>query len=194
MGFRVSWVARSGASTGELLCVAGRGLTGERHEFPDVGWYLLELPGGDRPPWVLLIADGTENYLELGTGHAQALSTGGNETLYFTCSDTVMATELFCFKDGKENWSVRYDCADKAKQPAMSGDVPEIASEILRDLQIKQQADGGADYIYDVTAEVGRRLVGFRHDLEPETDDPAPFQVLGEPTKPRHAWWQFWKR
>lgn len=44
--------------------------------------------------------------------------------------------------------------------------------------------------------EVGRRLVGFRHDIDIdiETDDPEPFQVLGAGQKPRRAWWQFWKR
>jgi hypothetical protein len=194
MGFRVSWIARCGTSTVELLRVSDRNLSGERHEFPDVGWYLLELPSDSQPPWVLLIADGSENYADLSASHAQSLSKGGNETLYFWCSDTVMATELLCFKDGTEAWSIRYDCADKTKQPAMNGEVPQIAHEVLRDLRTKQRADDGADYIYDLTAELGRSLIGFRHDADLEIDDPEPFEVLGEPAKQRHAWWQFWKR
>jgi hypothetical protein len=170
-----------------------RGLTGERHDFPDVGWYLLELPSIVQSPWVLLIADGSENFADLDASHAESLSKGGHESLYFWCSDTSMATELVCFKNGAEAWSVQYDCGDETKQPAMSGDVPQIAHEILDDLRTKQQADDRADYIYDLTAELGHGLVGFRHDTDLEMDDPEPFQVLGERTARRRAWWQIWK-
>jgi hypothetical protein len=105
-----------------------------------------------------------------------------------------MATELVCFKNGVEVWSIQYDCEDKTKQPAMNGSVPQIAHEILEILRTKQQADEDADYIYDLTAESGRSLVGFRHDMDIKIDDPEPFQVLGVPTTGRHAWWQFWKK
>ncbi len=194
MGFRVSWLARSGTSTEELLQVSGRNLNGERHEFPDVGWYLLELPHAPAGPWVVLIADGTENFGDLEAAQAQALSRGGQETLHFWCSDTVMATELACFKNGAEAWSIHYDCSDQTKRPAMHGDVPQLAHEILQDLRTKQEADADADYIYDITAEVGRSLIGFRHDTDLEIDDPQPFQVLDPLNKGRRAWWQFWKR
>jgi len=168
-------------------------LSGERHEFPDVGWYLLELPS-DESPWVLLIADGSENFADLSASHAQSLSKGGNQTLYFCCSDTVMVTELLFFKDGAEVWSIQYDCGDKTKQPAINGDAPQITHEILKELRTKQQTDDGADYIYDITAELGRSIVGFRHDADVEIDDPEPFQLLNEPMKRPQAWWQFWKR
>lgn len=193
MGFRVSWIARSGTSTDELLSVSHRNLTQERHDFPDVGWYLLELPSTVQSPWALLIAEGSENFADLDASHAQSLSTGGVETLQFWCSDSVMATELVCFKDGAEAWSIQYDCGDKTKQPAMNGNEPQIAHEILEGLRTKQQADDGADYIYDLTAELGRSLVGFRHDTDLEIDDPEPFQLLSKPTR-QHAWWQIWKR
>lgn len=189
MGFRVSWIARSGTSTRELLELSGRTVSTERHEFPDVGWYLLELPA-----WVVLIADGTENYSGLNGGHAQALSKGNCETIFFWCSDTVMATDLACFRDGAEVWSIQYDCGDQLKRPAMNGDVPKIAHEILADLRMKQVADDGADYVYDLTAELGRRLVGFRHDTDLEGYDPEPFQVLVKPDSGRRNWWQFWKQ
>src|SRR6185436_6947626 len=124
MGYQVSWIARSGTSAAELLAVSHRTITGERHEFPDVGWYLLDLTRECDAPWVLLIADGSKNYAELDESLAQELSNGGNETLYFWCSDTVMTTELMCFKDRAMVWAVRYDCEDAAKRPEMQGDVP----------------------------------------------------------------------
>ena len=179
MGFRVSWIARSGVATSELLAVSKRAVTGERHDFPDTGWYLLALPSTESQPWVVLIADGSDHFAELDGSHAQELSKPDAETIYFWCSDTVMATEIVGFKNGAETWSVQYDCDDKSKQPAMTGDVPEIAHEVLARLTAKQQADSEVDYIYDLTAELGRLLVGFRHDTDVQLDDPKPFQVLG---------------
>jgi len=193
MGYRVSWIARSGNSSDELLQVSRRNVTGERHEFPDVGWYLLELPNAVPSPWVVLITDGSENFDELEASHAQSLSQDGIETLHFWCSDTVMATELVCFKDSVEVWSVRYDSENKSKQPALNGRIPQVAHEILERLRIEQQTDEGADYVYDLTAELGHSIVGFRHDSDVELDDGEPFQVLCKPTSSKQAWWQFWK-
>ena len=178
MGYRVSWIARRGTSTKELLDAAQLRPTGERHDLPDVEFYLLELPHSEGGPWVVLIADGSENYAALDDSLAQSLSKEAGETLYFWCSDTVMATELACFKDGSPVWSIEYDCKDEAKRPAMDGEVPAAANEILADLRAQQEAEGDADYIYDLAAELGRTLVGFRHDMDPETDDAEPFQVL----------------
>lgn len=178
MGFRVSWIARAGTSTAELLDVSGRHLTGERHEFPDVGFYLLEVSAGTGGVWVVLIADGSENFGELDATLAQSLSDNGHETLYFWCSDTVMATDLICFKNGDLAWSIQYDCESRTQQPTVNGAVPAITHELLKDLRLKQIDDSEVDYLYDLTAELGRRLVGFRHDTDLETDDPEPFQVL----------------
>ncbi len=161
-----------------------------------MGWYLLELPSRVDTSWVLLIADGSENYAELGPSEAQALSHGGNQTLFFWCSDTVMATELLCFKNRALVWAVRYDCEDEKMRPEFEGAVPPIAHEILASLRADEQGDmqGDVDYVYDITAELGHRLVGFRHDKDIELEAPEPFQVLGELPKPHHAWWQIWKR
>jgi hypothetical protein len=197
MGFRVSWIARPGTSTVELLDLSHREPTGERHDFPDVGWYLLELSTAQENQWVVLIADGSDSYMKLDARDAQRLSKDGSEALYFTCSDTVMATDLVHFKNGVEGWSVRYSCEDNSRRPALHGDVPQIAYSILEDLQSQQQPDDGADYIYDMTAELGRKLVGFRHDSDLDTDDPEPFQVLRKAAKPAprsRSWWQVWSR
>lgn len=192
MGYRVSWISRSGSSTGELLDFSGRVLSGKSSEFPDLGWYLLNLPRKNEPPWVLLIASGSEHFAELNASQAQALSKGDHETLYFWCSDTVMATELLCFKDGAEAWCIQYDCNDKTMQPKLVGAVPKVVHKILEDLRVKQQAQDSADYLYELTAEVGLSLVGFRHDTDFQSDDPAPFLHLSKPTKKSRPWWRFW--
>jgi hypothetical protein len=178
MGFRVSWIARTGYSTEELLSVLGHAPSGERDEFADVGHYLLEMPGND-PPCVLLIASGTDHFMDLRADHAEMLSRDDHECIYFVCSDTVMITELRSFRDGKEAWSIVYNCSDETMQPAMHGDVPEIAHTFLRDLQAKEAEGDGGDYLYELTGDVGQYLVGFRHDRDLVSDDPAPFQHLG---------------
>lgn len=178
MGFRVSWIAQAGVATDQLVETSKRAVTGERHDFPDIGWYLLELPNAEAQPWVVLIADGSDHFAELDASDAQELSKGGTATIYFWCSDTVMATEIVSFNNGIETWSVQYDCDDTSKQPAMNGDIPAVANEVLARLRAQQQTDTGADYVYDLTAELGRLLVGFRHDMDIQVGDPEPFQVL----------------
>ena len=191
MGYRVSWLARSGVSVQELLDAFGRQLTGIRVAFPDVGWYLLELNSPHGIPWVVLIANGTDNFAELNDSDARRVSRDGQDVLYFSCSDTVMATQFVCFKSGSETWAVDYDSSDNKKQPSITGNPPSIVYELLSELRAKQQTDNVADHIYDLTAELGRTLVGFRHDTDLELDDPTPFQVLRNLTK--QPWWQFWK-
>ena len=179
MGYRVAWIARAGTSKDELLEVSGRELTGERHDFPDVGNYLVELPEVVERPWVVLLADGSANYSSLNESTAQAISNNSNETIYFWCSDTVMSTELIGYRDGVQQWSIQYGDVDgKRKQPSLQGDVPDVVPRVLKELQAKQAANDGADYLYELTADVGLRLVGLRHDIDLETGEPDPFQVL----------------
>ena len=63
--------------------------------------------------------------------------------------------------------------------------------EVLAELQVEQEKDPHADYIYDITAEVGNRLLGLRHDMDLVGSEERPFQELSAPT--RRRWWQFWK-
>lgn len=194
MGFRTSWIARKGSSSEQLLATARREITGERHDFPDVGWYLLELPGVDNEPWVVLIAGGTDNFAELNDDMARAISSDDNEVLFFWCSDTVMASELVCFKDKSDVWSVSYQSDEAQGKPKLSGDLPEITQTILGNLIEQQESPGDADYIYDLPAALGHALIGFRHDSDPELDDPEPFQVLSKPPKTTQPRWRFWRR
>lgn len=177
MGFRVSWVASQRIAADELLKTAGRERTKKRDEIPDLGWYLLELPKHS-PPWVFLLADGRDSYRDLGRTYAKNLSVGGRETLFFRCSDTFMKTDLRCYRDGQEAWSIIYKSDDETKRPALNGEPPEVVHETLARLKSQQAQDDGADYLYDITAEIGLALTGFRHDTDPETDDPRPFVVL----------------
>lgn len=172
MGFRTTWVASLTVPADEMVRAADRKLTKKREEIPDIGWYLLTLA-----PWNLVVADGRDNYRDLGRTYAKNLSAGGRETLFFRCSDTFMKTDLRCYRDGQEAWSIIYKSDEETKEPTLNGEVPEMVPEILAQLKAKQEQDG-ADHMYELTAEVGLALTGFRHDTDPETSDPRPFQVL----------------
>ena len=77
-------------------------------------------------------------------------------------------------------WSVRYDCEQNDRQPLIQGPVPEQITSVLEAAREQAAADGDedVDFMFDVTANLGRALVGFRYDMTPEVDDALPFQVL----------------
>ncbi|HVJ16860.1 MAG TPA: hypothetical protein VM686_15575 [Polyangiaceae bacterium] len=173
-------MARRGSSTQELLEATGTTVTGQRDEFPDVGFYLLEINGDAQGSWAILIADGSENFGALTGGDAQALSSDGAETLYFSCSDTTMTTELSCYRAGRRIWGIDYDPDEGCVE--FEGAMPQVAEQIRADLEARQdaadEANDSADHIYELTAEVGRALTGFRHDRTLDCAESTPFQVL----------------
>ncbi len=185
MGYKVSWIARSGRSTKELISTSQRRPTGERVRVLGEGYYLLEEPAGAH--WAVLIAVGGEYLEDLDAERARSISENGNETLRFWCSDTVMSTELECFKNGVKAWSIAYDCEVAGNQPVIRGEVPPVTHEILKSFQAKQLVDPEVDFIYELTGELGSRLIGFRHDLALQTDSREAFQVLAFESDSRQA-------
>lgn len=174
MGYSVTWIASSGGSAEALISASQRQRTGERIRNPSDGYYLLELAG---TPWVILIAYGTEYLENLDSELARSLSDGGGETLRFCCCDSVMATQLECFKSGSMVWSVDYDCEDE-EAPVITGDAPPMTRDLLKDLVTQQEAEPTVDFVYELTAELGSELIGFRHDQSPPEGRTAAFQVL----------------
>lgn len=175
MGFRSSWIARRGTSTTELLTQTGFAPTGERWEYSDVGVQLVVIPEGERGPWSILVASGTQHFTEIRDEDARAVSRS-SEALFFWCSDTTMATELSCWRDGRPAWRIAYSC--EIGEPQQDGDVPPEAEAILERLRAAQAKRDGADHLYELTAEVGRSLTGFRHDQDVVTGEPSPYRVL----------------
>ena len=157
-----------------------------------MGWYLLEMP---EPAWTILIADGSDNYAKLDETLAQHFSDEGNETLFFWCSDTTMTSQLICFRDGKKVWSIDFDCEKVGQELQLTGDLPSVVQETLDELKESEPDDEDEAVGYELPMDVGRKLTGFRHDMDVEIDDDEPFQVLTEPNRfaKSKAWWQFWK-
>jgi hypothetical protein len=143
----------------------------------DPGLYGGALPCG----WYLVLGDGWDYRDLVEEQHAAALSRAGGDTLYFCTDDGSMCTRLACYESGKAVWSITYDGADGVSEPQVEG-VPPGLAELLAELQERQRRAGGSaaevDHLYELTAEVGRRLLDFRHDETLGNGQVLPIDVL----------------
>ena len=176
MGFKVSWIASRG-DTAALLASAGVERTEERHEFAEEGLYLLSLQSPS--PWRFLVAMGWDHLDRLSEAIA-ATASKGSEALFFVALDTTMDTQLVAYRDGRELWSIAYSPDGEGLHT--TGDLPSLARPLIDAAIIDQtEADrggGGVDLLYDVPASIARAITGFRHDLDPVSDESEPFVVL----------------
>ena len=192
MGYKVSWLARSGDSGKELISASRRKPTGELVPTPSNGYQLIELTDTS---WVVLLTDGAEYLEDLDAEMAQSLSEGGCEILRFWCSDTIMATQLECYREGVRVWSIGYDC-EETEALVIEGEVPPITHDLLKTLVAKQRADPEVDFVYELTAKLGSELTGFRHDQSLGKGSPPAFRALDFESDrtpvPKQPWWKRW--
>lgn len=183
MGYRISWIARRSADPGELLDALELAATGECDEFLDTGWYLLE----PRDDWRIVIADGSDYYGELEPEDAEELSKNARETVFFTCSDTVMHSDVIAYRDGKRLWSIAYRC-DDAERPSIEGDAPafvlELERAVRRAQQVEDETENPADILYSLPARVGAAMTGFDHDPWPQPEE-DPFEGMFQILRPK---------
>ena len=118
---------------------------------------------------------------------AARLSDRGEALVLFT-DDSPMCADIASFVAGKAAWSLSYDGSNGISEPKVSGDMPKVAQAVLAKGREQQQAAGranaGVDHLYDAVAEVGRALVGFRHDQTLADGKRLPIfqlQVAGTP-------------
>ena len=174
MGFRCSWIAVEGGDMDWVLKERSLERTEESSSFSEPGYNCLEMPG-----WSILIADGSDYYMELDEAHASALSKGGR-ALYFMCSDTVMCSQLAEFADGVEVWKLAYAGMNGVSAVDVTGAPPAQAHEAIAKTRATQEkATPDVDHIYDTTAALGKTLTGYRHDNSVEVaGDANPIKVL----------------
>lgn len=138
-------------------------VAGELHEAVyDTGLYAVDVDG-----WLVVIGDGWDFMNLVEREQAARLSDRG-EVLFLYTDDTPMRAEITSFVGGTEAWSIAYDGSDGAGTPEVAGLLPDGAQALLAEAREAQAAAGGAsadvDHIYGVVADLGRQLVGFRHD------------------------------
>jgi len=178
MGFRCTWVAVRGATRDPVLAQLRLAVERSANEpVEDTGLYGLALPTG----WYLAIGDGSDYMGHLDETDAVGLSRSC-EALFFYTDDTPMATRLACYRDGSLAWAINYEGVNGVAEPQIEGAAPPCTTEILAGLQKEQvDADGrreGVDFIYELTADVAKALVGFRHDQTLAGGEVVPVDIL----------------
>lgn len=130
-----------------------------QEEVYDPGLYAVAV--GD---WFVVIGDGSDFMDLVGRDQAIALSKHAPAVYFFT-DDAPMCAEITSFVAGQPAWTVSYDGSGGVSTPTLEGIVPTAVQSILAEARKEQNAAGpDVDHMYDVAANLGRALVGFRHD------------------------------
>ena len=194
MGYRCTWIGVRGKPLSEILQPLLLELDGNRYEFSEPGFNALEAKDG----WNIVIADGGKLMMDIVEENALALS-AGFDCLFFRCEDTSMYTKLALYRDAIEVWSIEYCGADGISAPVVTDEVPELVRQTIAERTLDQAADDDeepADHLYDITATVGLRIAGFRHDEEPELPREEPILGLRRAANEveKKGWFSRWKR
>lgn len=154
MGYRCRWLATRNRDRAEVLAALGFVVETElNEEIYDPGLYAAMI--GD---WYVVFGDGWD-YMDLVTRQAAAKLSSRGEVLYVYTDGTPMKSEVTAFVDGQIRWSFVYD--DTA---STEGALPAEAKALIAAAERAQKAEADVDHVYDVPAQLGLALVGFRHD------------------------------
>jgi hypothetical protein len=171
MGFRSSWAAVDRVDLDEALQGLGWMRTGtvvDQHGL--AGVHALTLGR-----WAILFADGAVHADVLSAADVRRLPA---RTVFLSHSDTTRCNEIRGAEDDREQWSVVYDPA-VSPEPVVAGELP---PELERILERRRTHRGDADDdASGVVLELGRSLVGFRHDRPTAADGFHAVQPLVPP-------------
>lgn len=145
-------------------------------EIFDTGLYAFEIGN-----WLVIFGDGWDS-MELVTRRDATRLSNKGEVLYLYTDDTPMSAELTAFVDGHVKWSITYDGGDGPSRPIMEGTLPSEAKRLIAAAEKAQKGVRDVDHVYDVIAELGHALVGFRHDQTPAAGKHVPVYELRAPS------------
>lgn len=161
MGFSVSWLATRDLSPEQLEARLGSSfLAVSEDSIGEVGNVATKLPNG----FALLFC---HEDAELCESLAQQLSGQGGEFLAASVEEHVMFSRLTLWRGGERVWSVVHDGSEGGDELEVVGESPpELADVVARceEERSAEDAHDDVDYVFDVPIDLGRALVGFRHD------------------------------
>lgn len=172
MGFRVQLIAVSGKEPRVIQRDYGVEPTGQHEEIPESpvvgaalpnGAYLLYINDQDR------IVPDDEVFARLSKG-ASLIACYANET--------VMNSYACAWANGVECWSVFHDAQQDIKHLETNGTLPPEMQSIRDRLFAQQEADDGADFIFDIPVELFAALGGIRYDHDIPGAGPDPWEIL----------------
>ncbi len=187
MGFSQSWVAVKGKSPESILDFLRLKPTSEHEEFPESifvsmnledGWYLVVANkyGGFAPGFLLekkLIAALEQKNQQLSTDC---------ELVACDLEEHVMVSRISGWKNGQKIWCIFHDAQENIEHLKIDGNPPEIFDKIRNRLIDEQEKAGGqtsdVDYFFDIPIELGKTLIGYRHDEDIDAQGDKHFSVL----------------
>lgn len=174
MGYSLSWAAVKGGNVKSVCAVLGLRPTGEREEVAEAKIDGVQLPTG----WYVVLFD----HDEVKDGILEKLSRIGEVVSCFV-EDHVMFSSASSWIDGKEIWKVWHDGGEIGHTHLeVRGKLPPEYEDMRKDMLEKQAAADRdkepVDYVYDLTAELAKKLVGFRHDESIPGLDGEVFEIL----------------
>jgi hypothetical protein len=210
VGFSVTWVALRGMTADEACSAMGFERTGEISREP----LSEDLAGAELPNGVyLMLASGDGPFMGLSENYDSGPALA-NEAIHFMCYDTAMITRIGCVADGQRRWCITR--SEPGEPFELEGAIPAEYHRLLAKAKEEQAKAGDeVDYLYDVPADLGLHITGFRHD---RFEDDLHFEVLhalpSSPYAPRtysgrqssgrrsaataarassgKPWWKFW--
>lgn len=171
MGYSISWLATRNLSPEELQAHFGSSfLTVAEEPIEGAGNVATQLPSGFT---LLFCHDDSELCEDL----AKQLSTEEGEVYSASVEEHVMVSILTLWRGEERVWSVMHDGSDGGDDLEVAGEPPPELAELIARCEAQRTAADAyddVDYVFDVPIDLGKVLVGFRHD---ELIRPAPGEV-----------------
>lgn len=161
MGLSHSWIAVRGLAPADALGAlkAEAGAEVEPEDF-SMSFGLGVLPGG----WLLVVSD---NFDAAFKGRLAPLAQMG-PAVACAVEEHVMVSEARGYEGGAEIWRVVRDPEEDEEGLSVVGDPPGFEA-IRRAAQQEQEAEGDADFLFDVPADIAASICGFKlGESEPE--------------------------
>ena len=190
MGFSLSWLAIKGKSPEVILNALALEKTGKREAIPESPIVSTLLPTG----WFLIVANRAEHRLI-----SEKIITPLSNDCEIITSDTedhVMVSRIFGWENGKITWSVVHDGSEgDCEHLKITGTPPEILHEVKIRMEFEQKKSKEqsieVDYFSDIPVELGKALIGYRHDEDLYGEDGYPFEVLQSIANDKPLWCKF---
>ncbi len=192
MGMRVVAIAVPKGLERELLATAGA-----ERDTAAVATADMSLGLVTSPTHHIVVASGNEYLPLLSRNSARTFSARnpGSAVLFLWLSDTSMASECLCYRDGKELWGIRHyprklDEMGEYPEgffPSLMGALPAGVEEVLQELREKQREwDARSPHLVDCLYEAPAKVFEFVTSRTPR----SMFEASDSPLRTRsgHQW------
>jgi hypothetical protein len=162
MGWSLSWAALKGGNLQAVCTALGLRATGKHEEIAESKIDGTQLPTG----WYVVVF----NQTEIKDKTLAKLSQAGEVVGCFV-EDHVMFSSASAWKNGQKLWHVAHNGEeDRVLHLETSGDLPAEFESIRKRVFAKQEQEAAenddlkVDHVYELPAELAKKLTGFRHD------------------------------